>query len=271
MERNPLYVSIVIPVYNAEKYIGQAIHSVLRQSSTNWELLVVNDGSNDKSKDIIHSFSDSRIKYFEQVNKGVSAARNVGLANMKGEYFCFLDADDVLPPDSLQNRLKVFKETENVHFVDGSVDFYDNTLTQKIKSWTPNFNGNPLRDLLSLSGKSFLGNTWMIKKHSYMHYAFENGLTHGEDLLFYINLARCGGLYSYTTEPILYYRTGHTSAMSDLKGLENGYKEVYKELQQMNDVPDDWKKMYYKKMKSIMLKSYLGKGELFNAMKMIFK
>ena len=82
-------VSILMPVYNAEAFISEAITSVIRQSHKNWELLIVNDGSTDRSKNIIHSFPDKRIQYFEQQNRGVSVARNVGLKNMKGDYFCF--------------------------------------------------------------------------------------------------------------------------------------------------------------------------------------
>lgn len=271
MNNDGTLVSVIMPVYNSDSVIQQAIESVLSQSHSNWELLIINDGSNDRSSDVIRLFSDQRIRYFEQENKGVSAARNVGLHNMKGDYFCFLDADDVLPRHALQGRLDVFEKNQMVFFADGKVDYYDCTMTIKKETWIPAFHGNPLQDLLSLSGKCFLGNTWMVKRLPATIYTFREDLTHGEDLLFYLSISKNGGEYHFTTETVLHYRTGHKSAMSNLQGLENGYHQIYEEIKRMDDIPVEWKNIYYKKMKIIMFKSYLGRGELFNALRVIMR
>jgi len=90
---NPFF-SVIIPLYNKEKYINNTIESVLNQRFTNFEILVVNDGSTDNSLNHIKLFSDSRIKIFNQKNQGVSVARNFGIEQSKGKYICFLDADD---------------------------------------------------------------------------------------------------------------------------------------------------------------------------------
>lgn len=256
-----------MPVFNVEKYVGNAISSIKKQTYSHWELLIVDDGSNDKTEEIINGFEDSKIRYYKQDNQGVSAARNIGLQNMVGDYFCFLDADDVFPKDSLESRFCVFKQNARIEFVDGRVDFFNKHLSKKCKSWLPKFEGNPIQDLLSLSGKCFFGNTWMIKRKSDKVYQFKEGLTHGEDLLFYINLARQGGLYSYTKDTILHYRTGHQSAMRNLKGLEQGYIEIYNEIKNMSDISDHLKMFYYKKAKGIILKSFLGEGQPFRALK----
>ena len=89
-------ISIIIPVYNAEKYISRCIESVLAQTFTDWELILVDDGSKDSSLSICESFANtnSRIKIISQKNSGPSAARNKGLEIAKGEYICFIDADD---------------------------------------------------------------------------------------------------------------------------------------------------------------------------------
>lgn len=264
-------VSIIMPVYNAEKFVRQAIQSVVNQPYPHWELLIVNDGSTDSSKKILQSFSDNRIRYFEQAKKGVGAARNVGLQHMKGDYFCFLDADDVLPSSSLGGRLEVFEKNKHAAFVDGKVVYYDSILTMKKETWIPAFHGNPLQDLLSLSGKCFLGNTWMVKRLPGTIYTFKENISHGEDLLFYISIAKNGGEYHYTTETVLNYRTGHSSAMTNIRGLEDGYNKIYEEIKRMPDIPLEWKKRYYKKVKSIMFKSYLGRGDLFNALRFIIR
>src|SRR3954465_7326609 len=98
---NQPLITVIMPAYNAESYISDAIRSVMSQSYENWELLVVDDGSDDKTAEIITSFTDHRIRYFRQVNKGVSAARNLALTQLRGDYFCFFDSDDILPRKSL--------------------------------------------------------------------------------------------------------------------------------------------------------------------------
>ncbi len=97
-------ISVIVPVYNAEKYLEKSINSVLNQTYSHWELILIDDGSLDKSKEICDKFSNrnSRIKVFHQANAGVSAARNRGIEAASGEYITFLDADDILPSYSLE-------------------------------------------------------------------------------------------------------------------------------------------------------------------------
>jgi glycosyltransferase involved in cell wall biosynthesis len=94
-------VSVIIPTYNQAKYVGEAIQSVFDQSCQNWELIIVDDGSTDKTREIVESFSDSRIRYIYQANKGLPGARNTGIAKSIGRYLAFLDADDVYHPEKL--------------------------------------------------------------------------------------------------------------------------------------------------------------------------
>jgi hypothetical protein len=110
----------------------------------------------------------------------------------------------------------------------------------------------------------------MIKRKKGKYYQFREGQRHGEDLRFYINLAREGALYADTEEPVLYYRKGHQSAMSNQKGLEKGYRSIYSEIVGMQDIPEELKRMYLKKAKSIMLKSYLGNNQPLSALNAYF-
>ena len=114
-------LSIVVPIYNAEKYIKEAVVSVLNQTYANFELILVNDGSTDGSEAILKEIKnlDTRIKVFSQENKGVTAARKLGWLKAKGEYITFLDADDALYNNSLQ-VLMTEVENENVDIVNGS-------------------------------------------------------------------------------------------------------------------------------------------------------
>ena len=96
-------ISIVIPLYNKSNAISKTITSALQQTFTNFELIIVNDGSTDNSLDIVNSINDDRIKIYNTKNKGVSAARNFGIAKSSSNYIAFLDADDIWLPNHLDN------------------------------------------------------------------------------------------------------------------------------------------------------------------------
>jgi glycosyltransferase involved in cell wall biosynthesis len=98
----PAVVSIMMPAYNAENYIGYAIDSVLAQTYPYWELVIVNDGSTDSTPEILASYTDPRIRVFHQVNGGEAAARNTALEHLQGELVAFLDADDLYLPNHLE-------------------------------------------------------------------------------------------------------------------------------------------------------------------------
>ena len=100
-------VSIIIPVYNQEKYLDKCINSVIRQSYDDLECILVDDGSTDNSPEICDKYEkkDDRIKVFHQPNSGVSKARNVGLANAKGEWITFADSDDYLEQHAFQTYI----------------------------------------------------------------------------------------------------------------------------------------------------------------------
>jgi glycosyltransferase involved in cell wall biosynthesis len=103
-------VSIIMPVYNGEKYIKQAIECVFDQSYQEWELIIVDDGSMDNTANIIGTFSDQRIHYLFQENRGEAAARNTGMGQMKGEYMAFIDADDLYFPNALEDMVSYLDE-----------------------------------------------------------------------------------------------------------------------------------------------------------------
>lgn len=100
-------ISIIIPLYNKESYIKRAIQSVLHQSFTEYEIIVVNDGSTDNGVDVIKKIDDTRIKLIHQENKGVSAARNRGLQEAKYDWVAFLDADDAWNPEFLSTMMRL--------------------------------------------------------------------------------------------------------------------------------------------------------------------
>lgn len=264
-------VSIITPFYNVESYLKDSIQSVINQTYQNWELILINDGSSDSSKGISLSFKDPRIRYFEQENKGVSAARNVGLVNMNGEFFCFLDADDVLPLNSLKSRLNLLLRNPFLDFVDGQVDIFDSELKKSICLWKPTFQGENLKDLVRLTGKSFVGQTWMVRRKCGKNYRFHENLTHGEDLLFFMKLAKEGGQYAYVNEPILQYRSTIGSAMSNLESLEKGYRFIENEIKNWPELNSKDLKIFSYRYRRSMFLSYLRVLKLKNALQVIIK
>lgn len=133
---NYLYkVSVIMPVYNADDYITQAIETILTQTLTDFELICVDDGSTDKSVEIIRSFAkkDERIKLIEMSHIGVSTARNKGLLKSQGEYLIFLDADDFYEETLLEKLYNTAKEN-NLDVVATGFDLYDTKKARFIKS-----------------------------------------------------------------------------------------------------------------------------------------
>ena len=115
-------VSVIVPVYNAERGIEACLNSLLAQSYANLEILIVNDGSVDESERIIRKFArqDPRIKLFCTENQGVSAARNIALENVTGEWIAFCDSDDIVPKNAYKRMLQAARRT-NAEIVVGSL------------------------------------------------------------------------------------------------------------------------------------------------------
>ena len=111
MIMNPT-VSIIVPIYNAEKYINRCVDSILNQEYTDYELLLVNDGSQDASGDICDDYAsrDARIRVIHKENTGVSDSRNIAISQARGTYLQFLDSDDWITPDATNLLVRVVDE-----------------------------------------------------------------------------------------------------------------------------------------------------------------
>ena len=111
---NDKLVSIITPLYNSERFVGQTIESVLAQTYPDWEMIIVNDGSKDNGPDIVRQYAakDERIRLLEQPNGGCASARNHGLREAQGRYYCFLDSDDYWDPEFLAEQVKFMTEKD---------------------------------------------------------------------------------------------------------------------------------------------------------------
>lgn len=122
-------ISVIVPVYNVEKYICRCVDSILMQTCTEYELILVDDGSPDRSGEICEEYArkDSRIIVIHKENGGLSSARNAGIDKARGEYLCFVDGDDVIHPDTLKILLRALKNNDADIAIGNFGRFYDDT------------------------------------------------------------------------------------------------------------------------------------------------
>ena len=137
-------ISIIIPAYNAEKYIEKCLDSLIKQTKKEIEIVIINDGSKDKTEEIIKSYTDSRIKYYKNTNHGIGYTRNYGIEKAKGKYIMFLDSDDYVEKDICE---KLYNKARNDDLDLVICDFfreYENGDLTEIR--TPDFKNSSLKD-----------------------------------------------------------------------------------------------------------------------------
>ena len=124
LPHNP-QITVILPAYNVAKYIGIAINSVLAQTFTDFELLIINDGSTDDTEKIIRSFSDDRIRLINQTNQGVAAALNIGMLNARADLVARFDADDICLPERLMVQYNFLNDNPDYIIVGSDADYID--------------------------------------------------------------------------------------------------------------------------------------------------
>lgn len=130
MSTTPL-VSVIIPCYNYGHLISETIESVINQTYSNWECIIVDDGSSDNTREVVQAFlsSDPRIHYIYQSNKGLAGARNTGLRVSKGDYIQLLDADDILPRQKIEVHINFLEKNSSTDLVFSDVYMFEKTLS----------------------------------------------------------------------------------------------------------------------------------------------
>lgn len=157
-------VSVIIPVYNREKVVVDAVNSVLNQTYTDLELIVVDDGSTDNTKKVLSQISDKRLKYVYQENAGACVARNHGIELAKGSYIAFHDSDDIWHLDKLEKQMAVFNKY-NPDIVFCKLHYKKKNGTEVL--WPENLKGgyvDPIENLFQIGTQTIIGKKEIFKK-----------------------------------------------------------------------------------------------------------
>lgn len=224
-------ISIIVPVYNGEKFIKNCVESIFKQTYKNFELLVINDGSTDKTQTILEKMNDQRLKIYTIENGGVSKARNYGLQMSQGEFVLFVDADDFLDDKALEILMNQQKQT-NVDMIRFNGYIEDNNgvftkLEMPIKSGTI-YNSNKdkmeIINIFNSSKKSLrcYSPLLFLKKDSLIH--FDVNLTYLEDKVFYLTNILNGDKNILFIDDCLYFYK--FNKQSKTKNVANFYKNI---------------------------------------------
>ena len=131
-------ISIVVPIYNTEKYLKKCIDSLLNQTKKEIEIILINDGSTDNSEDIVKEYNDERIVYFKNKNQGIGKTRNFGIRKSRGDFLMFIDSDDYIREDCCEIMYKnAIKNKSDIVVSDFYKDYYGRYETIKIDSFSP--------------------------------------------------------------------------------------------------------------------------------------
>ena len=245
-------ISIVIPVYNAEKYLEQCLNSIKNQTYKNFEVILVNDGSIDHSESICMDFVkvDTRFKYFTKVNGGASSARNFGLDNVTGNYITFIDADDWVDENHLEVLINNIKDNNSdmavssIKKFDNSNNFYFRVYSNEEK-YLLNYNKFNRVEFLVILPKLIPANnsykvavSKLFKKELVTDVRFDESIVYGEDLEFFFKIYNNINSISYIDEVTYVYRLHDERSSSKFGQLHmeqelSIYKKMYERIEEL--------------------------------------
>ncbi len=245
MSDAPPRVSVVIPTYNSAKYLPQAINSVLQQTYSDYELIIINDGSTDNTPEVIQPYLElATVRYFSQENLGVSAARNRGLKEAQGELIAFLDADDIYFPDKLQAQVAMFDAHPNIGIVNSGfrVIKEDGEPIMDVQRW------QDIPDLtpeIWLLHKPVLPSAMMYRKEWFdLVGGFDTELFSSEDVEVTLRMIAQGCQGMWLPKITIYYRRHEASVTwkQTLRQAENS-EEMQNKFFARSDLPESMRRV----------------------------
>lgn len=220
-------ISVVIPAYNAEKTIRTTIESVLSQTFSDFELIIINDGSQDTTLEIIASIIDNRIKVISQPNSGPQKSRNRGISEAQGEYLAFLDADDLWTPEKLELQLKALQANPDAALAYSWTNWIDETGQFLRRGAYINATGNVYEKLLLIDFVESGSNPLVARKALDNIGHFDESLVGGQDWDMWLRIAARYPFTVVTSPQILYRKYPNSNSWSNnVERQELGFRRV---------------------------------------------
>lgn len=218
-------VSVIIPVYNGEKTIRETLESVLNQTFQDFEVIIINDGSQDTTLEVINSIQDLRLNVFSYPNGGQGASRNRGLSHASGQYIAFLDADDLWTHDKLEKQLQALEENPEAALAYSWTHYIDESSKFLYRGSSIIVNGDAYPQLL-LTDFLENGSNPLIRRETLLEIGnFDESLPPAEDWDLWLRIA---SRYHFVTvaKPQILYRISPTSSSSNVVKMESSCLKV---------------------------------------------
>jgi glycosyltransferase involved in cell wall biosynthesis len=228
-------VSIITAVYNGEKYIAQTIESVLQQTYDNWEMIIIDDGSTDKSKMIIEEYlGDNRIRYVYQDNMGALSSRNSGLAFAAGEYVAVLDQDDIWIPNKLKKQIEILKNNPAIGIVYSGIQRIDESGNKLDTAIVKDICDDPFMHLLFKNYITF--SSVLIRRSALNEHLIDKRFNQIGDAYLYLSLAVKEYNFGFVEEPMVLYRIHQNSLSRSINNLKEAHSEQLTMLKEFEEV-----------------------------------
>ena len=227
--KDNVQISVILPVYNAAQYLKETIESVLTQTFSDFELIIINDGSTDESESIAISFEDKRIIYIKNpINLGLIATLNKGIDLSTGKYIARMDADDICLPQRFEKQWNLMESNLNLDVCGSSITYFNTT--GNLKNWDVPLSDKLIKTQL-LVGPGFSHPTVFLRTSSLKQQQiyYSKDYIHAEDYELWVRLATLGFQFQNIKEPLLYYRIHEENVSKTNQGTQ---KLIHSKIQQ---------------------------------------
>ena len=241
-------VSVIIPTYNYGRFINETIRSVLSQSFSDSEIIIVDDGSTDGTKDIVSTFTDPRITYIYQKNRGQSSARNTGIRAASGGYIGFLDADDLWVPEKLEIQLSIFQTKPSVGLIYTGYEVIDDLGTSIATRKARTIEGDLVSQLILGNIVSGSATTSLVRRACFDQVGLlDETLTSCEDWDMWLRIAR---IYDFACieQPLAKIRLHGNNLTYDPARMEDGLFSVVEKFYSDESLSNELKLLKQKAM-----------------------
>lgn len=267
-------ISVNMPVYNGVKYLKQAIDSILNQTYTDFELIIIDDGSTDTSVDLIKSYRDPRIKLFQNnLNRGLAFSRNRAIEQSKGKYIAILDSDDIAYPERIKKQLDFLEKNPDYVMIGSWIDIIDENDQVSEDGVKLLVENDLLRTQLFFSNH-FAQSSLLIRRSVFEEFSYNESYIQAEDYFLWVQIASKYKVANLQ-ESLVQYRVHQESiTMSKFEDQENCVKQIFVyQLSQLglNDLKNDEIELHYKLLRYKYDAKLLNWVELKRILKWILK